>query len=87
MKLWTSEDPKFAAGLTLFSVRDIPMENIQKAIMARDRIYIRTMTTGNLNGVRAATHIYNMPAEVDHLIASVKHVAENASRYMTTAAQ
>jgi hypothetical protein len=27
-----------------------------------------------------------MPAEVDHLIASVKHVAENASRYMTTTA-
>ena len=86
VKLWTSEDPKFAAGLTLFSVRDIPMENIQKAILARDRIYIRTMTTGNLNAVRAATHIYNMPAEVDHLIESVKHVAENATRYKTTVA-
>jgi selenocysteine lyase/cysteine desulfurase len=86
VKMWTSEDPKFAAGLTLFSVRDIPMDNIQKAILARDRIYIRTMTTGNLNAVRAATHIYNMPDEVDRLIASVKHVAENASRYMTTSA-
>ena len=86
VKLWTSEDPKFAAGLTLFSVRDLPMENVQKAILARDRIYIRTMTTGNLNAVRAATHIYNMPAEVDHLIESVKHVAENASRYKQTAA-
>ena len=86
VKLWTSEDPQFAAGLTLFSVRDIPMENIQKAILARDRIYIRTMTTGNLNAVRAATHIYNMPAEVDHLIESVRHVAENASRYKTTVA-
>src|SRR5688500_8145667 len=87
VKLWTSEDPRFAAGLTLFSVGDLPMENIQLAILARDRIYIRTMTTGNLNAVRAATHIYNMPAEVDHLIESVKHVAENASRYKTTAAQ
>ena len=86
VKLWTSEDPQFAAGLTLFSIRDIPMVNIQKAILARDRIYIRTMTTGNLNAVRAATHIYNMPAEVDHLVASVKHVAENASRYMTATA-
>ena len=86
VKLWTSEDPKFAAGLTLFGIRDIPMENIQKAILARDRIYIRTMTTGSLNAVRAATHIYNMPAEVDHLIESVKHVAENATRYKTTAA-
>jgi selenocysteine lyase/cysteine desulfurase len=87
VKLWTSEDPAFAAGLTLFSVRDLPMENIQKAILARDRIYIRTMGTGNLNAVRAATHIYNMPGEVDHLIESVRHVAENSSRYKTTAAQ
>ena len=86
VKLWTSEDPQFAAGLTLFSVRDIPMDNIQKAMLARDRIYIRTMSTGNLNAVRAATHIYNMPDEVDRLIASVKHVSENASRYRTKSA-
>jgi isopenicillin-N epimerase len=85
--LWTSEDPTFAAGLTLFSVRDLPMENVQKAILARDRIYIRTMTMGNFTAVRAATHIYNMPGEVDHLVESVKHVAENSSRYKTTAAQ
>ncbi len=86
VKMWTSEDPRFSAGLTLFSIRDVPMENITKAILARDRIYIRTMTTGDLNAVRAATHIYNMPDEVDRLIASVKHVSENASRYMTTTA-
>jgi selenocysteine lyase/cysteine desulfurase len=84
VKMWTSEDPAFAAGLTLFSVRDIPMANVQQAILNRDRIYIRTMTTGNLNAVRAATHIYNMPDEVDRLIASVRHVSENATRYMTT---
>ena len=87
VKMWTSEDPQFASGLTLFSVRDVPMANVQQAILNRDRIYIRTMTTGNLNGCRAATHIYNMPEEVDRLIASVTHVAENASRYMTTTAQ
>jgi selenocysteine lyase/cysteine desulfurase len=86
VKMWTSEDPQFAAGLTLFSVRDIPMANVQQAILNRDRIYIRTMTTGNLNACRAATHVYNMPEEVDRLLASVKHVSENASRYMTTTA-
>lgn len=86
VKLWTSEDPAFAAGLTLFSVRDIPMANVQQAILARDRIYIRTMTTGSLNACRAATHIYNMPDEVDQLLASIRHVSENASRYMTSAA-
>jgi selenocysteine lyase/cysteine desulfurase len=62
------------------------MEAVQKAIMQRDRIFIRTMTTGALNAVRAATHIYNMPDDVDRLIASVRHVSDNASKYMTTAA-
>jgi selenocysteine lyase/cysteine desulfurase len=39
-----------------------------------------------VNGVRAATHIYNMPGEVDRLLEAVTHVAANASRYMTTTA-
>jgi len=85
VKLWTSNDPALSTGLTLFSVRDIPMANVQKAIMSRDRVYIRTMGTGNLNGCRAATHIYNMPEEVDKLINSVKYVAENATKFMSTA--
>ncbi|MDH4064786.1 MAG: aminotransferase class V-fold PLP-dependent enzyme, partial [Acidobacteriota bacterium] len=87
VKMWTSEDPQFAAGLTLFSVRDIPMANVQQAILNRDRIYIRTMSTGNLNACRAATHIYNMPDEVDRLLDSIRHVSENASRYMTVTAR
>jgi selenocysteine lyase/cysteine desulfurase len=86
VKLWTSTDPRLSAGLTLFSVRDLKMEAVQKAIMARDRIFVRTMTTGALNAVRAATHIYNMPEDVDRLLASVRHVSENAAKYVTTAA-
>jgi selenocysteine lyase/cysteine desulfurase len=86
VKVWTSADPKLSAALTLFSVREIPMANVQKAILQRDRIYIRTMGTGNLNGCRASTHMYNMPEEVDRLIASVRWVSENASRVMSTAA-
>jgi selenocysteine lyase/cysteine desulfurase len=85
VKVWTSNDPSLSAALTLFSVRDIPMANVQKAIMDRDRVYIRTMGTGNLNACRASTHIYNMPEEVDRLINSVRYVSENANRFMSTA--
>ena len=84
VKMWTSEDPQFAAGLTLFSVHQIPMENVVKAIYDYNRVWIRTMATGNLNGVRAATHIYNMPEEVDRLIDAVTHVSKNAAKYMST---
>ncbi len=86
VKMWTSEDPALAAGLTLFSVRDLPMENVVKAVYGYNRVWIRTMTTGNLNGVRAATHIYNLPEEVDRLLDAVTHVAKNAARYSSTAA-
>lgn len=85
VKLWTSNNPALAAGLTLFSVRDIPMANVAKAVMNRDRVYIRTMGTGNLNACRAATHFYNMPEEIDRLINSVKYVAENSTKFMSTA--
>jgi selenocysteine lyase/cysteine desulfurase len=85
VKLWTSTDPALSAALTLFSIKDIPMANIVKAILDRDRIYIRTMSTGHLNAVRASTHFYNMPEEVDRLLASVRHVAENAADYGATA--
>jgi selenocysteine lyase/cysteine desulfurase len=84
VKSWTSENPQFSAGLTLFSVRDIPMAKVQQAILDRDRIYIRTMGTGNLNACRAATHVYNMPQEVDRLLDSIRYVSEHASRYMTS---
>ena len=86
VKMWTSEDPALSAGLTLFSVRDLPMENVVKAIYDHNRVWIRTMTTGNLNGVRAATHIYNLPEEVDRLLDAVTHVSKNAMRYTSTAA-
>ncbi len=58
------------------------MENVQQAILNRDRVFIRTMSTGNLNAVRASTHLYNMPHEVDRLIASVRHIAANPTDYM-----
>ncbi len=84
VKLWTSSRPELACGLTLFSIREIPMANVKNAIMDRDRIFIRDMRTGNLNAVRASTHIYNMPEEVDRLLESVRHVAGHWADYMAT---
>ena len=83
VKLWTSMKPELSAGLTLFSIRDIPMANITKALMDRDRIYIRTMGTGDLNAVRASTHIYNMPHEIERLLDGVRHLATHSSEYMS----
>ena len=82
--LWTSSDRGLSAGLTLFSVHDIPMQNVVTALFDEFRVHIRTMGTGNLNGVRASTHFYNMPHEVDRLLEGVRNIAANAGNYMTT---
>ena len=82
VRLWTSMNPKLSAGLTLFSIREIPMANVVAALLDRDRIYIRTMGTGDLNAVRASTHVYNMPDEVDRFLDGVRHLALHSSDYM-----
>ena len=82
VKLWTAMGDDLAVGLTLFSVHDLPMANVQQGIMDRERVFIRTMSTGNLNAVRASTHLYNMPHEVDSLLSAVRHIAANPTDYM-----
>jgi selenocysteine lyase/cysteine desulfurase len=83
VKVFTPSDPKLSAGLTLFGIKEVPMNNVQKAIFEHSRVWIRTMSTGNLNACRAATHIYNFPHEVDRLLDSVRYVAQNSSKFMT----
>jgi selenocysteine lyase/cysteine desulfurase len=83
VRLYTPMDASLSAGRTTVGVRDIPMENVQKAIFEHSRVFIRTMPTGDLNAVRASTHFYNFPYEVDRLVASVRYVSGNASKFMT----
>lgn len=85
VKLWTPDSPELACGLTLFSIRDIPMNNVVRAIREHGRVHIRTMSTGNLNAVRASTALYNMPEEVDQLLDTVRYVSEHAANYMSSA--
>lgn len=80
--LQTPMDPGMSAGLTHFSVRDVPMERVRDGIMELGRIHIRTSSRGSVTGCRASTHIYNMPEEVDELLRCVRHIAEHRADYL-----
>ncbi len=82
--LYTSMAPELSGGLTTFSIREIPRQNVQKFLLEERGIYI---TTPGLNPVscRVSTHIYTQPSEVDQLLDAVRHLAANSSRYLTTA--
>ena len=82
VRLQTPMDPKMSAGLTHFSVADVPMENVRDGIMGLGRVHIRTSSRGDVAGCRASTHLYNMPEEVDELLRCVRHIAANSADFM-----
>ena len=77
VRLWTSTDHRFAAGLTSFTVGQVPMHNVARAVRERAGIYVLPMPAGGLNAVRVSTHFYNTPADVERLLSAVRHIAEN----------
>ncbi|UCD25846.1 MAG: aminotransferase class V-fold PLP-dependent enzyme [Gemmatimonadota bacterium] len=82
VRLQTCVDPHLGAGLTHFSVADVPMNNVRQGIMDLGRIHIRTSSRGDVSGCRASTHFYNMPEEIDELLRCVRHIAEHSADYM-----
>ena len=82
VRLQTPMDPRLGAGLTHFSVRGVPMDNVRQGIMDLGRIHIRTSSRGDVTGCRASTHFYNMPEEVDELLRCVRYIAEHPADYM-----
>jgi selenocysteine lyase/cysteine desulfurase len=77
VRLWTSVDSRLSAGLTSFTVGEVPMHNVARAVRERTGIYVLPMPAGDLNAVRVSTHFYNTPTDVERLLATVRHIAEN----------
>ena len=82
VRLQTPMDPEMGAGLTHFSIGEVPMDNVRQGIYDHSRIHIRTSSRGDVAGCRASTHFYNMPEEVDELLDSVRHIAAHQAEYM-----
>ena len=82
VRLQTPMDPALSAGLTHFSIGDVPMDNVRQGIMDLGRVHIRTSSRGDVSGCRASTHFYNMPHEVDELLRCVRYISEHSADYM-----
>jgi selenocysteine lyase/cysteine desulfurase len=83
--LGTSMAREMSGGLTTLYVEGVPKANIQRAVMERAGTYI---VGSGLNdfACRVSTHLYNTPDQVDHVLAAIRHVAENRSQYGSSAA-
>ncbi len=77
VRLWTSADARLSAGLTSFTVGQVPMHNVARAVRDRTGICVLPMPAGDLDAVRISTHLYNTAADVERLLSAVRHIAEN----------
>ena len=82
VSLWTPLDPSLSAGLTSFSIGLIPNTTIARVVLEQAALYLIPMPVGDLNAVRASTHFYNTPGQVDRLLSTVRQLAENELDYV-----
>jgi len=79
VRLWTSEDARFSAGLTAFSIADLPPASIVRAVRDRDHIVIRWIEQAGVKAARVSTHFFNTLDEMDRLLRAVRYLADNLS--------
>ena len=71
VRLWTSDDPRFHAGITTFSIGNLPQDQLVKALQNQEQIIIRSTNQGCVTGLRVSTHFYNTPDEVARLLTAL----------------
>jgi selenocysteine lyase/cysteine desulfurase len=75
IRLWTSDDPRFHAGITTFSVGNLPQDQLVRALQKQEQIIIRSTNQGDVSGLRVSTHFYNTPDEVARLLSALRKLA------------
>ncbi len=75
VRLWTLDDPQFHAGITTFSVGNLPQDQLVRALQKQEQIIIRSTNQGEVSGLRVSTHFYNTPDEVARLLAALRKLA------------
>jgi len=74
-RLWTSDDPRFHAGITTFSFGNLPQDQLVRALQKQEQIIVRSTNQGEVSGLRVSTHFYNTPDEVARLLAALRKLA------------
>jgi selenocysteine lyase/cysteine desulfurase len=82
----TSSDPRLSAALTVFSIHGVPAQPALKWLAEHERIQIRAIKDGGVDAIRASTHFYNTPQEVDRLLSGVSYLAEHSAQFASPVA-
>lgn len=81
--LYTSNDPKFAGGMTTLGIKGMSGQVIHEHLRKRHNLYVSPRTRGpvypadpaGFDGVRISTHYFNTLEQVDRVITGLKELA------------
>ena len=74
----TSSDPRLSAALTVFAIRGVAPQDALKRLAESERVQVRSIKDGGVDAIRASTHFYNTPQEIDRLLSGVSYLAAHA---------
>jgi selenocysteine lyase/cysteine desulfurase len=72
VKVWTSPVPDRRAAVVSFLPGSLDASKLASALYEKDRIAVATRGGTDRGGVRVSPHLYNSPAEIERLLASVR---------------
>ena len=72
VKVWTSPAPDRRAAVVSFLPGALDPSKLASALYEKDRIAVATRGGTDRGGVRVSPHLYNSPAEIERLLASVR---------------
>ena len=72
VKVWTSPVPDRRAAVVSFLPGSLDASKLASALYENDRIAVATRGGTDRGGVRVSPHLYNSPAEIERLLASVR---------------
>jgi selenocysteine lyase/cysteine desulfurase len=83
--VYTPMSPELSGGLTTFSIRDVPKAVVTKVLMDKYGIFIPASGFNDFS-CRVSTHVYTMPSDVDRLLAGLRDISDNATKYTSSTA-
>jgi len=75
VELKTNLEPELSGGVVKFRLKNVPTQKAYDLLWQRHRLAIAMTPTGDAEGLRFSSQIYNSMEEVDRAVAAVKEIA------------
>jgi len=77
----TPSEPRLSAAITVFTIRNGAPSQVLKYLLDHEHVQLRSVKVGDVDAIRASTHFYNSPQDIDRLLSGLTYVAQNTAQF------